>query len=188
MLNHCGTKNIESERLLLRQFSYSDADHMLTNWISDPEVQKLISEPIYQTKDEVHLLLNKWIGSYDNSDYYRWAVIEKDSNICIGQLAIYLVDNKNHFCEIEYALGQKFHRKGYATEAVKRLLEFAFNEIGFNKVQVSHKEGNAASQGVILKNQFTYEGTLRDYFFMDNKYVSRLFYSMLKSEYEMINR
>lgn len=44
-------------------------------------------------------MLSKYTGSYEKSDYFRWAVIEKGSNICIGQLAIFLVDNKNHFCE-----------------------------------------------------------------------------------------
>lgn len=188
MLKHCGTQNVESERLLLRKFSYSDSDEMLANWISDSEVQSLISEPVYETREEVYELLDKWIGSYKEPDYYRWAIVEKESNICIGQIAIFLVNNKNHFCEIEYILGPKFHRRGYATEAVKTVLEFAFNEVGFHKVQVCHKEGNIASQGVIRKNNFIYEGTLRDYFFIDNKYVSRLYYSLLKDEFLKINK
>ena len=183
MLKHCGTQKLESDRLIFRRFDYSDSEEMRVNWISDPKVQSLISEPTYATPGEVHELLDKWISSYEKPDYYRWAIVEKSSNNCIGQIAIFLVDNKNHFCEIEYILGSKFHRKGFATEAVKTILDFAFNKVDFHKVQVCHKEGNIASQGVIRNNNFTYEGTLRDYFFMDNKYVSRLYYSILKAEY-----
>ena len=94
------------------------------------------------------------------------------------------MDGTNHFCEIEYCPGSLFHRKSYATEAVKSLLDFCFNRINFHKVQVCHKAGNTASQGVIRKCRFTYEGTLRDFFFADGKYVSRLYYSMLKNEYD----
>ena len=184
MLSHLGTQIIETERLLLRPFRYTDDNDMLTYWVSDPQIQSLYSEPTYTTKDEVRELLEKYINSYERLDYYRWAVIEKDSNFCIGQIAIFLVDNKNHFCEIEYALGRKFHRKGYATEAVRLILDFCFNKINFHKVQVCHKKGNIASQGVIRKCDFTYEGTLRDFFFIDGKYVNRLYYSMLKDEYE----
>lgn len=184
MISHQGTQTIDTERLTLRPFSHADNENMLTYWVSDPKIQSLYSEPIYTTKEEVRELLNKYIGSYERSDYYRWAVIEKDSGICIGQIAIFLVDNKNHFCEIEYALGSKFHRKGYASEAVKSILDFSFNQVNFHKVQVCHKEGNLASQGVIRKCKFTYEGTLRDFFFMNGKYVDRLYYSMLKDEYE----
>jgi len=188
MLSHLGTQTIEIERLLLRPFCYTDDNDMLTYWVSDPKIQSLYSEPVYTTKEEVRELLEKYINSYERLDYYRWAIIEKESNICIGQLAIFLVDNKNHFCEIEYALGSKFHRKGYTTEAVQSILDFGFNKVNFHKVQVCHKEGNIASQGVIRKCKFTYEGTLRDFFFMDGKYVNRLYYSMLKEEYESISK
>ena len=183
ILKHCGTQILETERLTLRPFLYSDDDDMLTYWVSDPKIQSMYSEPIYTTKEEVRGLLDKYIGSYERLDYYRWAIVEKESNICIGQIAIFLVSDVNHFCEIEYCLGSKFHRKGYATEVVKSILGFCFNEVNFHKVQVCHKEGNLASQGVIRKSGFTYEGTLRDFFFMDGKYVSRLYYSMLKEEY-----
>lgn len=183
MLRHCGTQTIDSERLILRQFHYTDDDDMLTYWVSDPKIQSLYSEPTYATKEEVKELLGKYIGSYEKPDCYRWAIIEKESNICIGQIAIFLVDNKNHFCEIEYALGRRFHGKGYATEAVKLILNFSFNKVNFHKVQVCHKEGNIASQGVIRKCGFTYEGTLRDFFYVDGKYVNRLYYSMLRDEY-----
>lgn len=183
MLKHCGTQSLESERLMLRQFKYSDDKEMLVNWISDPTIQSLIFEPIYTTKKEVLELLDKWIGAYSNSDYYRWAIIDKSTGVCIGQIAIFLVDNKNHFGEIEYVLSREFHRKGYVTEAVRAILDFAFNEVDFHKIQVCHEEGNIASQGVIRKNNFRYEGTLRDYFFVNGKYVDRLYYSMLKDEF-----
>lgn len=184
MLAHKGTQIIDTERLKLRPFRHSDNADMLAYWVSDPKIQSLYSEPTYTTEEAVSELIEKYIRSYETPDYYRWAVIEKASDICIGQIAIFLVDNKNHFCEIEYALGSKFHRRGYATEAVKAILDFSFNRVNFHKVQVCHKEGNIASQGVIRKCNFTYEGTLRDYFFMDGKYVSRLYYSMLREEYE----
>ena len=183
MIKHVGTQTIESERLILRKFHYEDDGDMLAYWVSDPQIQSLYSEPVYTTKDEVKVLLDRYINSCERDDYYRWAIIEKESGICIGQIAIFLVDSKNHFCEIEYALGSKFHRKGYATEAVKSILDFCFNKVNFHKVQVCHKEGNIASRGVIRKCNFAYEGTLRDYFYMDGKYVSRLYYSMLKEEY-----
>lgn len=183
MLIHKGSTEFSSERLIMRQFQHADNEDMLTYWISDPDIQSMYSEPIYSTRHEVKELLDKYISSYKSLDYYRWAIIEKESNICIGQIAIFLVDNKNHFCEIEYALGKKFHRKGYATEAVNSLLAFCFNDVNFHKVQVCHKEGNIASQGVIRKCGFIYEGTLRDFFYMDGKYVNRLYYSMLKDEY-----
>lgn len=184
MLTHCGSQEIRTNRLLLRPFRYNDDDDMLQYWVSDPKIQSMYSEPIYSTKDEVKGLLDKYISSYQREDYYRWAIIERASNACIGQLAIFLVDNKNHFCEIEYCIGNQFQRKGYCSEAVQAIVDYAFHNINIHKMQVCHKENNIASKGVIQKCGFTYEGTLRDYFFMDGKYVSRLYYSMLRNEWD----
>jgi ribosomal-protein-alanine N-acetyltransferase len=184
MLSHRGTQEIETNRLLLRRFRYSDDDAMLKYWVSDPKIQSMYSEPVYTTKSEVKELLDKYISSYRKDDYYRWAIVEKESLACIGQIAIFLVDSKNHFCEIEYCIGSQFHRNGFASEATEAVVGFGFGQVNFHKIQVCHKENNIASQGVIKKCGFTYEGTLRDYFFMDGKYVDRLYYSMLKSEWE----
>ena len=185
---HYGTIEIETERLYLRPFRYSDDDDMLKHWISDPKIQSMISEPIYSTKEEVRELLDKYITSYQNDDYYRWAIVKKDSLDCIGQIAIYLVNEKNHWCEIEYCLGSQFHRNGFTTEATNAIMDFAFAKMNIHKMQVCHKEHNIASKGVILKCGFTYDGTIRDYFYMDDKYVNRCYYSMLKSEWENIRK
>ncbi|MDY4253173.1 hypothetical protein [Clostridium sp.] len=49
MLTHCGTSVIETERLVLRKFEYTDDESMLKYWISFPEIQSLYSEPVYST-------------------------------------------------------------------------------------------------------------------------------------------
>ena len=46
MLTQVGTKTIEAERLMLRKFSYEDADAMLKYWIADEKIQSLYSEPV----------------------------------------------------------------------------------------------------------------------------------------------
>lgn len=184
VLNHHGTINIKTQRIQLRRFNHSDSDNMLKNWISDPEIQSLISEPVYSTKQEVAELLKKYIESYDKSDFYRWAIVLKETNECIGQIAFFLIDNKNHFGEIEYCIGKKFQRKGFATECTQALIDFGFEQIQLNKIQICHKANNTPSKRVIEKCGFVYEGTLRDFFYMNGKYVDRLYYSILKNEYK----
>lgn len=184
MLTHNGTKTIETERLILRRFEYTDDTAMLKYWIADEKIQSLYSEPVYSTKEEVKGLLDIYIGSYEKPDYYRWAIIEKDCGECIGQIAYFLVDNKNHFAEIEYCIGSQFQCRGYATEAAKAVIAFGFDEINLHKVQICTKTINHPSKRVIEKCGLTYEGTLRDYFFMNGEYVGRHYFSILRSEYE----
>ena len=184
MLTHSGTQTIETERLVLRRFAYSDNADMLKNWVADEKVQAMYSEPVYETEEAVRGLLDKYIGAYEREDCYRWAVIEKASGECIGQIAYFLVDSKNHFAEIEYCIGAAFQRRGYATEATKAVIAYGFEKINLHKVQICTKTINAPSKRVIEKCGFTYEGTLRDYFCMNGEYIGRLYFSMLRSEYE----
>ncbi|MBP2642509.1 MAG: GCN5-related N-acetyltransferase [Firmicutes bacterium] len=183
MLTHNGTKQIETERLILRRFEYTDDESMLKYWINDPEIQFMYSEPVYTTKQEVRELLNKYISAYEKDDCYRWAIILKENGECIGQIAYFLVDSKNHFAEIEYCIGKCFQRKGFATEATKAVIQYGFAIINLHKVQICHKSINIASRKVIKKCGLVYEGTLRDFFYMDGQYVGRLYYSILKNEY-----
>lgn len=184
MLKHVGTNIIETERLILRPFKYTDDDAMLKYWVADEKIQSLYSEPTYTTKEEVKELLDKYIGSYEREDYYRWAIIDKEKQECIGQIAYFLVDSKNHFAEIEYCIGSEFQCRGLATEATKAVITYGFKEINLHKVQICTKTINKPSQRVIEKCGFTYEGTLRDYFYMNGEYVGRLYYSLLKDEFE----
>lgn len=183
MLTNVGTMKIETERLILRRFRYTDDDAMLKYWISDPKIQSLYSEPVYCTKQEVKELLDKYIGSYEKNDFYRWAITLKKTDECIGQIAYFLVDNNNHFAEIEYCIGSLFQRKGFATEATKAVIQYGFDKINLHKVQICHKSINLPSRKVIEKCGFTYEGTLRDFFYQDGKYIDRLYYSMLRDEF-----
>ncbi len=173
-LHHTGTIEIETERILLRRFCHSDNEDMLRNWISDPAIQSLISEPVYSTKREVAELLIAYIESYEKSDYYRWAIVLKETNECIGQIAYFLMDSENHFGEIEYCIGSQFQGRGYATECTRAIIDFGFRKIQLNKVQICHKANNAPSKRVIEKCGLKYDGTLRDFFFFYRKYLDRL--------------
>lgn len=183
-MEHIGTQTIETQNLILRQFTYEDNRAMLKNWIADEKIQFMYSEPTYTTKEAVDTLLNKYIDSYQNNDYYRWAIIAKEKEECIGQIAYFLVDTKNNFAEIEYCIGSAFQCRGFATEATKAVIDYGFSKIKLHKVQICHKSINIPSKRVIEKCGFHYDGTLRDYFYMNGVYVDRLYYSILEKEYK----
>lgn len=185
-MRNIGTKTIETERLILRRFEHGDIENVLNIWASKKEIQYMYSEPVYETLCEVDALLSKYIKAYDDEDIYRWAIVEKKSMKCVGQIAFFLVDRKNNFAEFEYCIGTEYQNKGYMTEAVKAVIKFGFEKMELHKIQISTKEVNAPSRRVIEKCGFTYEGTLRDYFYMDGEYLDRLYFSMLEQEYRNV--
>lgn len=181
-INLCGASDIETERLIIRAFRSEDIDSMMRNWISDEDIQGMYGEPAYKTREEVEKLLGTYIRNYQSGCYFRWGIFEKDSGECIGMIAYFLVDTHNNFGEIEYCIGKEFQGKGYATEACRAVIDYGFDRIGFNKVQICVRPANVASNKVIDKCGFTYEGTLRDYFHINGKYEGRKYYSILKEE------
>lgn len=183
-MNSIGTKTTETKELTLRQFDISDTDSVFENWASDEEVQKMYGEPACKSKENVHKLIKNYIASYKSKDFYRWAIVLKDTNICIGQIAFFLIDKKNHFAEVEYCIGREFQQKGYAREALNSVIQFGFEKIKLHKIQVSHMEQNIPSKNLILSCKFKYEGNARDYFYTDGEYFDRLYYSILKEEWE----
>lgn len=178
-----GTQTIETERLILRKFNLKDVTSAFKNWASDKEVQYFYREPVYETKEKTEALLKDYIEKYKGLNYYRWAVILKESGECIGQIAYFFVDSENNSAEIEYCIGKHFQNKGYATEAAVNVIDFGFKKISLHKVQISHMGGNNKSKRVIEKCGFKYDGTLRDYFYIVGKYVDRVYYSILENEY-----
>ena len=91
-MKHSGTQAIETPRLLLRRFVHEDCSDMMKNWIANPKVQFEYGEPIYTTHLQIDDLLSEWCNNYKKSDFYRWAIIEKEHNENIGQIA---------FCKLE---------------------------------------------------------------------------------------
>ena len=178
-MQYKGTIAFETSRLICRRFNNDDYKDMYENWASDPMIQLEYGEPVYEDIPQVKNLLAKYIEGYDSPDYYRWAIIEKASGECIGQVAYFLVNVSGNFGEIEYCIGTAFQGKGYATEATKAIIDFGFEKIHFHKVQICVRPSNISSKRVIEKCDFEYEGTLRDYFLIDGAYEGRMYYSII---------
>ena len=184
MVTNTGTQTIETERLILRRFEYSDIDSMIRNWIADEKTQWDYGEPYYPTPEAVRELFDtKYIVSYSRNDYYRWAVIEKESGECIGQIAYFSLDSANQHGEIEYVIGPAFQGKGYATEMTKAVISFGFTKINLHRIEIDCRTENEASRKVIEKCGLTYEGVFRDFFWRKDHFEGRRVYSILRSEW-----
>ena len=91
----------------------------------------------FTTSEAVKELFDtKYIDSYSRDDYYRWAVIEKGSGECIGQIAYFTADSDNQHGEIEYVIGPAFQGKGYATEMTRAVIAFGFEKINFHRIEI----------------------------------------------------
>lgn len=173
------------ERLSLRPMHPIDAEDMF-DYARRPEVTKYLlwSEhpDVGYTKDYLKYISNRYaIGSF-----YDWAIIERESRRMIGTCGFTRIDTANNSAEIGYVLNPDFHRQGFGSEAVKRILEFGFEELGLNRIEARFMQGNEASLALMKGVGMTFEGYMRDLLFVKGEYKTVGVSSILKSEYEAI--
>lgn len=84
--------------------------------------------------------------------------------------------------EIGWALHPAYWKQGYATEAVKVLLGYAFNHLQAHRILAYANAENALSEQVMIRAGMTKEGVLRETRLCNHKWCDELIYSMLDKE------
>lgn len=150
------TPVLETDRLILRPFRKSDAEDVFTCWESDPEVAKYMFWTSHNDPEKTKEWIRFEIVQIQVSDWYRFALVTKDSNELIGTALIYYEDEVQSW-EIGYNLGRKFWGKGYTAEAMKRVLKFSKEVLHLTEVVGRYAKENPASGNVMRKLGFTFE-------------------------------
>lgn len=184
MINHVGTRNIETKRLILRKFTMDDAQNMYDNWANDARVTKYLQWKPHENIDVTKNILIDWIKSYERLDYYQWAIVYKENMQAIGAISIVGFSDLHKWCEIGYCLSRNYWNNGIMTEALKAVIDFCFSKIGFNRVHAFHHAENRASGRVMLKSGMKYEGRLSQYHTnTQGEFVDCDMYAILKDDY-----
>ena len=154
------TKRLESNRLILRKFTLDDAEGMYNNWGSDPECCKYLAWDVHKSVDETKALLQSWVNDYENGAL-NWVVELKETGEIIGSISVMELLKKQSTAAIGYCYGSKFWGNGYATEALRTVLEYLLNDCGIYLVEARHISGNPASGRVMEKAGMRKDGVLR---------------------------
>lgn len=177
-----GTITLETPHLLLRKFALDDYKDMFENWAKDPIVAKQAGFPPHENADSTKKLIEFWINEYAD-DVFNWVIELKKNNTIIGSITVVEKDLDNKICEIGYTIGQSWWNNGYATEAVKKVLDYLFQTDLFNVITANCHDYNIASQKVLKKNHFVNEGVLRNRKIIDGKSIDLVQFSILKEEF-----
>lgn len=183
MLNHKGTKIIETERLVLRPFRSGDAPLMFKNWAGDREVTKFLTWNAHRSVSDSENVINMWVAGYNENSCYNWAIVPKDFGEPIGGISVVRIHDNNDTAEIGYCIGKDWWGKGIMTEAFSAIIPYLF-DAGFNRIQAEHAVKNPASGRVMQKCGLTYEGTFRQFFrATSGELLDISFYAILKDDF-----
>lgn len=160
-MNDLGTKRIETERLILRRFVISDAPGMFYGWASDKNVTKYVSWSAHKDLAETLNIIENWINRYDTYSY-NWVVELKNTHELIGNISAISVSRKHHNCEIGYCYGSKYWNQGYATEALKAVIDYMLCDCEMHIVEAKHHSINPASGRVMEKAGMIKDAVLKE--------------------------
>jgi [ribosomal protein S5]-alanine N-acetyltransferase len=150
------TPVIETERLILRPLTEGDAKAVFEGWASDQEVARFMRWNLHKNIEET----KEWLVSEEaaamSEDIYNWGFILKESQRLIGSGGL-IYSHQHQLYELGYALARDCWGKGLTTEAARRIVEYAKDELKIERLFAAHAIDNVASGKIINKIGFTYQ-------------------------------
>lgn len=148
-----------TERLTAREWELSDLPFALELW-GDPDVTQLIDRRGKLSRDQVVQRLNDEIDRQKIHGVQYWALFETKSGQFVGCSGLKpwtftpgdTPGEKNY--ELGYHIVKRCWGKGYATEAAKGAIKYAYEKLGLTKLYAGHHPQNANSKKILLKLGF----------------------------------
>lgn len=141
--------SFETDRLLLRPFSYDDCTH-LHLILSNPHNTSYIMPSTMTIKETTSLLVQQFM----RFPLGIWAIEAKESRQMIGCIRFEAIDEREKEAEIGYFLSQTFWGQGLMTEALQTLVYLGFSRVGFKALRLLTHLENKPSQRVAEKAGF----------------------------------
>ncbi len=150
------TPILETQRLILRPFQAEDAADVFECWESDPDVAKYMFWTSHNDIEKTKEWIAFELGQIEKGDWYRFAIVLKETNELIGTALIYFEEEVECW-EIGYNLGKKYWGKGYTTEAMVKVIDFAKEQLKITQIVGRYAKENPTSGNVMKKLGFKYE-------------------------------
>lgn len=167
-------------RVYLRGMEEKDIPYKV-KWINDNEVRKTLNfdYPISEVSTKQWLYK---IATDSSRKEFIICLLENDEPI--GYTGLLDINNKHSKAEMYMGIGErKYWGKGYAKESRKILLEYAFIELGLNKIYTYNWVENEKIIGLNKSLGFKVEGTLKHDIFSHGEFRDRIIMGILRSEY-----
>lgn len=172
--------NIQGKNVVLRAISMKDAN-LLMQLINDAETEKMLGGSSYPVSLEEQ---EKWIvAQTGRNDVLRCIVALKENEEGIGTVILSDIDTKNGVAQVHIKMDKQRGRgKGYGSDALNTIVNYAFGEMRLNCIYADVLEYNTVSQKLFEKCGFHRDGVLRSRVFKGGRYINVVSFSRLKED------
>jgi ribosomal-protein-alanine N-acetyltransferase len=181
--------SLETVRLIIRDNINDDLNEMY-KLMSDKEIYKydidFFVSSLTDARDKLENSIEE--ASKKQRKKYWFAIIEKESKKYVGQIGVTVLSNliKNGLGQLAYFIKKEYWGRGYTTEAVKKVIDYAFKVIKLHKIITGCLTENIASEKVMKKCGMIKEAELIKHVWHNNKWNDRVEYGLLREEWEKI--
>ncbi|MDX2633329.1 GNAT family protein [Streptomyces scabiei] len=172
---------IVGDQVVLREFTLEDADDVLAI-IGDDTVTTWLSFDS-RDRDQAVAMIEGTLerAQQEPRTEFYLGVTKRDDDRVIGFARIGLSGVRAG--KLGYAIAAKEWGRGYATDAARALVTYAFKEIGLHRITAAIGPDNAASIAVVQQLGFAREGVLRDHVFTNGAWRDSVLFSVLAHEW-----
>ena len=172
---------LAGDRVVLRPIEKADLPR-LWELVGDFEVQVLS-----ETGPVGPVSLAEFEAKYEQpkgekKDWFFFA-IEVDGEL-IGEAGLHHVDHFNRRCEVGIGIGREFWRKGFGQDAVRTLVDYAFEHLNMNRVELYVLADDPRAVGAYRKAGFVEEGRMRSHSWVQGEYHDALVMSVIREEWK----
>ncbi len=173
---------LTTERLILREHRLSDAPDVLV-FRSDPYVQRF-NGPVYESVTEAETSIKETLAAYKAKEYIGWAVTFKNSDTVLGGFGIYWWSRRHRRAEVGYDLARVYWGQGIASEALRAVLQFGFEQMNLNHIYAGTIADNHESVRLLERAGFHRDGLRRKWSWEDDgTFHDGALYSLLQDEF-----
>ena len=175
---------LETERLLLRPFGPDDLEALFAIQANESVARWLYNDP--RTLEETRELLARKIGGATLRDEGEWlsaAAVLRMTGELVGDVSLHWASEAHGQGELGFVVHPEHQGRGYATEASRPLLDFAFGPLGLHRVIGRLEPRNAGSARVLEKLGMRREAHLVENEWVKGEWQSELVYAILAREW-----
>ncbi|MDG6220046.1 MAG: GNAT family protein [Candidatus Thermoplasmatota archaeon] len=173
--------------LLMRPMGVEDVE-ILLRWFTDADNVRFLS-PVIRCRTHTRESIEMSILNSDPGFERLFMFHEKDSGTIIGHGGIDGINHDDERAELFCIVGEQNKKgKGYGTEMVTHLLEYAFGELGLNSIMATATVTNIPSIAAMERNGFQRIGVARQYHKLDGKYYDEAFFDITREDYERMKK
>jgi len=172
-------------RVRLRPLRAGDVDDLFALH-ADPRVMRYWSFPAWTDREQAVARIAQLERDNTQSEFYTWATTIDSTDRLAGTVSLFAINRSHQRGELGYALASPAWGKGYATEAARLAIAFAFDAIGLARLEADIDPRNEASCRLVERVGFQREGLLRQRWHVAGEITDSAMYGLLRDEYSAV--